>query len=87
MIHFYASHENDVMMHFYASHENDSCGLQPRRRHLHVGQHGVVAGDPGEVILQNGDGAGQSHMAAAAEQGHAGEAEDGSHQRRVRHAA
>lgn len=47
----------------------------------------MVAGDPGEVVLQEGQGAGERHVAAAAEQGHAGEAEDGGHQRGVGHPA
>lgn len=41
--------------------------------HSHVGQHGVVRGDFGEVVLQDGEGAGEGHMAAATEQGHARE--------------
>lgn len=60
---------------------------RPEEGHLHVGQHGVVAGHLGEVGLQDGDGAGESHVAASAKQGHSGEAEDGGHQRGVRHAA
>ena len=38
---------------------------------LHQGEGGVVGGHPGEVVLQHGQGAGQRHVAAAAEQGHA----------------
>lgn len=45
----------------------------------------MVAADLGEVVLQHGQGAGQRHMAAAAEQSHAGEAEDGGHQGGIRH--
>lgn len=63
----------------------DLCGSQPRKQHLHVSQHDVVTGDPGEVGFQNGERAGQSHMAAPAEKGDAREAEDCSHQRCVRH--
>lgn len=48
--------------------------------HSHVGQHGVVRGDFGEVVLQDGEGAGEGHMAAATEQGHARETQDRSHQ-------
>lgn len=66
---------------------NDLYGLQPRRWHLHISQHGVVAGDPGEVSFQNGDGAGQSHVTAPAEQSDTREAEDCSHQWCVRHPA
>lgn len=55
--------------------------------HLHVSQHGVITGDCGEVGLQDGQGAGESHVAAPTEQGDAGEAEDGRHQRRIRHPA
>ena len=51
----------------------------------HISQHGVVAGDRREVLLQDGHGAGERHMSTAAEQRHAGEAEDGGHQRRIRH--
>ncbi len=47
----------------------------------------MVAGDLGEVVLQHGQGAGKRHVAAAAEQGHAREAEDGGHQGGVGHAA
>lgn len=47
----------------------------------------MVGGDPGEVVLQHGQGAGQRHMAAAAEQRHAWEAEDGGHQWGVGHSA
>lgn len=42
-----------------------------RAAYLHHGEGGVVAGDPGEVVLQHGQGAGQRHVAAAAEQRHA----------------
>lgn len=56
-------------------------------RHLHVSQHGVVAGDPGEVSFQDGDGAGQSHVATPAEQGDTREAENCRHQRCVRNPA
>lgn len=49
----------------------------------YVGKHGMVASDLGEVVLQNGDGASEGHMATATEEGHPGEAEDGSHQRGV----
>lgn len=38
---------------------------------LHHGEGGMVAGDPREVVLQHGQGAGQRHVAAAAEQSHA----------------
>lgn len=55
--------------------------------YLHVSQHGVISGDLGEVGFQDGHGAGESHMATSTEQGHTGEAEDCSHQRRVRHPA
>ncbi len=55
--------------------------------HSHVGQHGVVCGDLGEVVLQDGEGSCQSDVSAAAEERHAGEAQDGGHQRCVRHAA
>lgn len=81
---------NLVMMSWHIFMHNitdDLCELQPWWRHLHISQHGVVAGDRGEVTFQNGDGAGQSHVAAPAEQGDAGEAEDCSHQRRVGHPA
>lgn len=54
---------------------------------LHHGEGGVVAGDSGEVVLQHGQGAGQRHVATAAEQRHAWEAEDGGHQRGVGHPA
>ena len=54
---------------------------------LHQGQGGVVRGFLGEVVLQHGQGARQSHVTAAAEQRHAGEAQDGGHQRGVGHAA
>ena len=47
----------------------------------------MVRGDLGEVVLQHGQGAGQRHVAAAAEQRHAGEAEDGGHQGGVGHPA
>lgn len=47
----------------------------------------MVRGHPREVVFQHGQGAGQCHVAAAAEQGHAGEAEDGGHQRGVGHPA
>lgn len=69
--------------------DQNSRGGQARSRggHLHVGQHGVVAGHLGEVGLQDGHGAGEGHVAASAEQGHAGEAKDCGHQRRVRHPA
>lgn len=54
---------------------------------LHHGEGGVVAGDPGEMVLQHGQGAGQRHVAAAAEQSHAWEAEDGGHKGGVGHPA
>lgn len=54
---------------------------------LHHGEGGMVAGDPWEVVLQHGQGAGQRHMTAAAEQSHAWEAEDGGHQGGVGHPA
>lgn len=54
---------------------------------LHQCEGGVVRGDPGEVVLQHCQGAGQSHVATAAEQSHAWEAEDGGHQGGVRHPA
>lgn len=57
------------------------------RGHLHVGQHGVITGDLGEVGLQDGHRAGERHMATSAEQGNTREAEDRGHQRRVGHAA
>lgn len=57
------------------------------RGRLHISQHGVITGDLGEVVFQDGHGAGESHMAASAEQGDAGEAEDRGHQRRVGHPA
>ena len=38
---------------------------------LHQCEGGVVRGHPGEVVLQHGQGAGQSHVATAAEQSHA----------------
>lgn len=57
------------------------------RGHLHISQHSVVAGDLGEVGFQDGHGASESHMATSTEQGNAREAEDCSHQRRIRHPA
>lgn len=54
---------------------------------LHHGEGGMVGGDPGEMVLQHGQGAGQRHMAAATEQSHAWEAEDGGHQGGVGHPA
>lgn len=54
---------------------------------LHEGEGLVVAGHSGEVGLQHGQGAGQRHVATAAEQSHSREAEDGGHQRGVRHTA
>ena len=41
-----------------------------RNEDLHHGEGGVVTGDPGEVVLQHGQGAGERNVAAAAEQGH-----------------
>lgn len=38
-----------------------------RLENLHQGEGGVVRRDPGEVVLQHGQGAGQRHVAAAAE--------------------
>lgn len=58
-----------------------------RNEDLHHGEGGVVAGDPGEVVLQHGQGAGERHVAAAAEQGHTWEAQDGGHQGGVGHPA
>lgn len=49
---------------------SSACFVKPNE-HLHHGERGVVTADPGEVVLQHGQGAGQSHMAAAAEQCHA----------------
>ena len=54
---------------------------------LHQGQGGVVGGGGGEVVLQHGQGAGQRHMTAAAEERHAREAQDGGHQRGIGHTA
>ena len=50
---------------------------------LHQGQGGVVRGDTREVVLQHGQGARQSHVTTATEERHAGEAQDGGHQRGV----
>lgn len=47
----------------------------------------MVAGDLGEVVLQDGDGAGEGHVSAATEEGHSGEAQDGGHQRGIGDAA
>lgn len=38
-----------------------------RADYLHQSEGGVVRRDPGEVVLQHGQGAGQRHVAAAAE--------------------
>lgn len=54
---------------------------------LHQGEGGVVAGDPREVVLHHRQGASQRHVAAAAEESHAREAEDGGHQGGVGHPA
>lgn len=62
------------------------CQLN-QNENLHHGEGGMVAGDAGEVVLQHGQGAGQRHVAAAAEQSHAWEAEDGGHQGGVGHPA
>lgn len=58
-----------------------------RSEDLHGGEGGVVAGDPGEVVLQQRQGPGQCDVPTPAEQGHAREAEDGGHQRGVGHPA
>lgn len=51
--------------------------------YLHLTQQGVVTGVGGEVLLQNGHSARESHMPTATEQGDPGEAEDGGHQRGI----
>lgn len=66
--------------------DNERCNGRADES-LHQGEGGVVAADPGEVVLQHGQGAGQRHVAASAEQSHAREAEDGGHQGRVGHPA
>ena len=54
---------------------------------VHVGQGNVVLEVAGEVGLDESLGLGQRLVAAAAEQGDAGEAEQRGHQRAVRHPA
>lgn len=47
-----------------------NCAQVPRHRqteNLHQGEGGVVRCDPGEVVLQHGQGAGERNVAAAAE--------------------
>lgn len=73
----------DALRHYFMS--CIFCAV--RRSHSHVGEHGVVAGDLGEVGFQDGHCAGESHVSTATEEGDAGEAQDGGHQWGVRHAA
>lgn len=41
--------------------------LETRADNLHQGEGGVVRRDPGEVVLQHGQGAGQRYVTATAE--------------------
>lgn len=53
--------------------------------YLHISQHGVIAGDFGEVSFQDGHSSGESHVATSAEQGNTRKAEDCSHERCIWH--
>lgn len=35
--------------------------------HLHVSEHGIIAGDLGEVVFQDGHSASEGHMATSTE--------------------
>ena len=69
------------MVRLWSTNPNHTHGVSIKRcGYSHVGQHGVVRGDLGEVVFQDADGAGEGHMATATEQGHARETQDRSHQ-------
>lgn len=59
----------------------------PAPAHSHVTESGMIGCDAGEMVLQHPHGARQCHMPTAAEQSHAWEAQDGGHQRSIRHTA
>lgn len=55
--------------------------------YLHFTQQSMVSGSRGEVLLKDGLGACERHMAAATEQGDPREAENGCHQRSIWHSS